>query len=57
MSHGDDAAVEAGWRGLCRIGGFAALGSLACSLVTMVVLLVVGPEAPPPEEAPSSEGC
>jgi hypothetical protein len=40
--------ADAGWRGVCRIGGWAALVSLAASLATMVVLFTVGG---PPETA------
>ena len=43
---------DAGWTSACRIGGWAALVSLAASLATIVVLFTVGG---PPEtaEAPS----
>ncbi len=35
-------SADAGWRGACRIGGWAALVSLLASLATMVVLFTVG---------------
>jgi len=40
----DPAALKGGWAGLCRLGGVTALLQLACSVVTMAVILSLGGE-------------
>ena len=47
----DTDTVDAGWTGVCRVGGFAALAQVACALVTMTVVLTLGGEPGSASEA------